>query len=431
MKRFARALILLSLLSLAACAGDSYPSERLAPTNASALQSAAASSSDVPTSAAPRAGELSPQAGVVPASLSGPPRSADVRQPSIPRSALDRSHSMVRETRVLLSQLDRQSGLPVIEPPPRVTPGGPTPAVPGIAGLTPPGGSAAGLIRGGDTIEVRYFRNTRLEGQRYGIGVGDVLRVDVVDHPDVSRDRVLVLPDGHISLPLIGSVRAAGKNVDQLSQELGQRYASERILQPQVTVAVEQGDRRLETLFQLESGGGPASMRIAVTQDGVLALPFIPPIAANQPMATLLQQIRQAYFREFGGRLEVTANVIERGGVPVVYVMGEVKQPVTVPHNSALNPMMAVAAAGGFLNTAEPRDVRVIRLDEQRNYVVHAFDFESNLDGKSRVVADFRLQPQDVVYVRPSGVSEANRWVEQYIVRMLPFNFGMNVVFAP
>ena len=293
------------------------------------------------------------------------------------------------------------------------------------------GGFDASIIRAGDVIEVRFFRNTQLEGQRYGIGVGDVLRVDVVDHPDVSRDRVLVLPDGHISLPLIGSVRAAGKNVDQLSQELAQRYASERILQPQVTVAVEQGDRRLETLFQLESGGGPASMRISVTQDGVLALPFIPPIAANQPMPSLLQAIRQAYRQQFGGRLEVTANVIERGGLPVVYVMGEVKQPVTVPHNAALNPIMAVAAAGGFLGTAEPRDVRVIRLDEQRNYVVHAFDFESNLDGKSRVVADFRLQPQDVVYVRPSGVSEANRWVEQYIVRMLPFNFGMNVVFAP
>ncbi len=429
MKRFARALIRLSLLSLAACAGDNYPSERTAPTNAPTFQSAAASSSDVPSSVAARTGELSPQAGVMPASLSGPSQLAENTPSTSSPQAYDRSHSLVRETRVLLSQRDTSSTLPIIEPSvPRVAPTGTAPTRPTLA---VPAGSVTGLIRGGDTIEVRYFRNTRLEGQRYGIGVGDVLRVDVVDHPDVSRDRVLVLPDGHISLPLIGSVRAAGKNVDQLSQELGQRYASERILQPQVTVAVEQSDRRLETLFQLESGGGPASMRIAVTQDGVLALPFIPPIAANQPMATLLQQIRQAYFREFGGRLEVTANVIERGGVPVVYVMGEVKQPVTVPHNSALNPMMAVAAAGGFLGTAEPRDVRVIRLDSERNYVVHAFDFTSNLEGKSRVVADFRLQPQDVVYVRPSGVSSANRWVEQYIVRMLPFNFGMNVVFAP
>ncbi len=429
MKRFARALCLLTGLVLAACASDPYPSEQLASTYAPSFQSAAASSSDVPSSAATRANELDPQAGVMPASLAGPAQLAENRpSTNLPRTN-DRSHSLVRETRVLLSQRDTSSPLPIIEPSvPRIAPTGQTPTRPILA---VPAGTETGLIRGGDTIEVRYFRNTRLEGQRYGIGVGDVLRVDVVDHPDVSRDRVLVLPDGHISLPLIGSVRAAGKNVDQLGQELAQRYASERILQPQVTVAVEQSDRRLETLFQLESGGGPASMRIAVTQDGVLALPFIPPIPANQPMGTLLQQIRQAYFREFGGRLEVTANVIERGGVPVVYVMGEVKQPVTVPHNSALNPMMAVAAAGGFLNTAEPRDVRVIRLDDKRNYVVHAFNFESNLDGKSRVVADFRLQPQDVVYVRPSGVSEANRWVEQYIVRMLPFNFGMNVVFAP
>ena len=279
---------------------------------------------------------------------------------------------------------------------------------------------------------MHFFRNTTIQGERYGIEVGDVLRVDVVDHPDVSRERVLVLPDGHISLPLVGSIRAAGKDVDRLSRELAQRFEGERILKPQVTVAVEQSDQRLETLFGLEGTGGPASLRIAVTEEGVIALPFIPPIASTgQPMADLLQTIRASYWREFAGRLEVTANVAERGGAPVVYIMGEVRQPTLVAHNSLLNPMMALAAAGGVTPQGEAGDVRVIRATPDGNYTVFSFDLEANIDGETNSGAGFRLQPQDVVYVRPTGIANANRWVQQYIRQMLPFDFGMNVVFAP
>ena len=280
-----------------------------------------------------------------------------------------------------------------------------------------------GLVRPGDVIEVRFYRNTRLEGDRYAVEVGDVLQVDVVDHPDLTRPDVLVLPDGYVSLPLAGSLKAAGRNVDQLSKQLAGRYEKEGILDPKVNVSVVQSDRRLETLFGSDLGGGAAGLQIAVSEAGILGLPFVPPIRTGRTMAELLQTIRAAYWREFGGRLEVTANLVQRG-VPLIYVMGEVTTPAGVPYVRRLNPIQAVAAAGGMLPTAEPEDVRVIRFSGDGSYDFYTFDFEAELDGEGNQAANFELLPQDVVFVRPSGITQANRWVEQYIRNLVPFSLN-------
>ncbi|MCG8357902.1 MAG: polysaccharide biosynthesis/export family protein [Kiloniellales bacterium] len=407
-----KALVVSGLLVTAGCSGSPYLTEP--PTSGAAqsgVQSAAAFGSDFLDS------------GHGGADGFGTPQPEGF---GVAGGALDQAHFLGRETQVAFRQIAQR------KPDAPVRPVAPSDGQPDLLpGFSRGALGADSFIRAGDSIEVRFYRNTAIEGERYGIEVGDVLRVDVVDHIDVSRERVLVLPDGHISLPLVGSIRAAGKDVDQLSQELAARFESERILDPQVSVAVEESDKRLNALLSLEGGGGPASLTIAVTEESILALPFIPPLNANKPMSELLQDIRGAYWEKFGGRLEVTANLVERTGAPLVYVMGEVRQPTVVAHNRALNPIMAVAASGGFLPTGEPEDVRVIRTDRGGNYKVYAFDLEAELNGETQAAANFLLQPQDVVYVRPSGIAEANRWVAQYILNMLPFDLGASISYEP
>ena len=53
----------------------------------------------------------------------------------------------------------------------------------------------------------------------YLIGHGDVLDISVWKNPDLTK-LVTVLPDGKISFPLIGEVKAAGKTVAVLHKEL-------------------------------------------------------------------------------------------------------------------------------------------------------------------------------------------------------------------
>src|SRR5687767_1693234 len=70
----------------------------------------------------------------------------------------------------------------------------------------------------------------------YRIGPEDILQVFVWKNDTLSRV-VPVRPDGHISLPLLGDVRAEGATPGQLRDTLTQRYA-EYMPAPEVSVIV-------------------------------------------------------------------------------------------------------------------------------------------------------------------------------------------------
>lgn len=72
--------------------------------------------------------------------------------------------------------------------------------------------------------------------EEYRIGVGDSLRVNVWRNSELSSD-VPVRPDGRISLPLVGDIRAAGQTSEELAAALTEAL-TEYVRSPQVTVIV-------------------------------------------------------------------------------------------------------------------------------------------------------------------------------------------------
>ncbi|HYD65704.1 polysaccharide biosynthesis/export family protein [Azospirillum sp.] len=68
----------------------------------------------------------------------------------------------------------------------------------------------------------------------YRFGPGDEIEIKMIYHPELS-DRLLVAPDGRVSLPLVGSVRVEGKTSDELAAELKALYRRE-LREPDVTV---------------------------------------------------------------------------------------------------------------------------------------------------------------------------------------------------
>ena len=70
----------------------------------------------------------------------------------------------------------------------------------------------------------------------YRIGVDDVLTISVWHEPDLSRT-VPVRPDGQISLPLFGDIKAAGKTAVELQSELRLSLAK-FVKDPEVNVIV-------------------------------------------------------------------------------------------------------------------------------------------------------------------------------------------------
>lgn len=73
--------------------------------------------------------------------------------------------------------------------------------------------------------------------QGYLIRIGDTLDISVLEDPGLNR-QVLVRPDGRISLPLAGTLDAAGRTPEALQVDVRRRLASNFVEPPTVDVAV-------------------------------------------------------------------------------------------------------------------------------------------------------------------------------------------------
>ncbi len=80
--------------------------------------------------------------------------------------------------------------------------------------------------------------STAAVAQDYRVQPGDVLRVEVIEDSTLNRS-VLVSPDGRISLPNAGAVRAAGRTIEQIQSALASRLAPNFVNQPNVFVELE------------------------------------------------------------------------------------------------------------------------------------------------------------------------------------------------
>lgn len=105
------------------------------------------------------------------------------------------------------------------------------------------GGIAAALVIIATPVlaapETGAARNETPAGQPfYVIGIGDIVGIHVWRDPDLSRQGVVVRPDGRISLPLVGDVQASGLTAPALSGIVEDKLR-EFVNEPHVTVIVE------------------------------------------------------------------------------------------------------------------------------------------------------------------------------------------------
>lgn len=98
------------------------------------------------------------------------------------------------------------------------------------------------------------------------IGPGDVLTISALNAEEISK-QWRVNASGELSLPMVGTVNAAGRTIDSLEQELAQRLGR-YLHKPHVSV------------FLAESHSHPVAVRGAVAKPGILQLPGPSPLHA-------------------------------------------------------------------------------------------------------------------------------------------------------
>jgi polysaccharide biosynthesis/export protein len=115
---------------------------------------------------------------------------------------------------------------------------------------------------------------------------------------------------------------------------------------------------------------------------------------------------------------EPQVSVILRSGADLkVYVGGEVTQPGVIPLLGDLTALAACLQAGGFKPTARTDNAILIRNNGHEAPIVEKLNLKDALN-KGR--GDVELKPFDVVYVPPSKVARADRFVQQYTRDLLP-----------
>lgn len=73
--------------------------------------------------------------------------------------------------------------------------------------------------------------------QDYRLRPGDIVRVEVIEDPSLNRD-VLISPDGQISFPLAGNIRAGGRTIDQVRSTLTTALDDDFAASPNVFVGL-------------------------------------------------------------------------------------------------------------------------------------------------------------------------------------------------
>ncbi len=204
-------------------------------------------------------------------------------------------------------------------------------------------------IRVGDELEFVFRRKRETSLHPYRLNVGDTIRVESLTEEKLDR-QIVIQPDGFITLPpfkQIGQVRAAGRTIKELTEDLEQRYKKLYVM-PSITVTPIKIETRLQDLLDsVDSRFGSGGLResASVTPEGTVQLPGIGSIQVNGMTIMEMQGEIEARYDELVVGLGINAKVTQPAA-RFVYVAGEVVTPNRYQIDTPTTVSMAIWMAG-------------------------------------------------------------------------------------
>jgi polysaccharide biosynthesis/export protein len=290
----------------------------------------------------------------------------------------------------------------------------------------------------------------------YRIGPDDLLRITVFDAPDLSQP-VRVSGDGEISLPLLGTIKAAGLTPRELELVLQALLRRTYMKDPQVTVTITEmqshsvsvlgavnkpgvfqirGTKTLLEMLSMAEGLAPeAGDAVLVMRGGGTVMGSAPALPANTEKTgnTKISAVKELLTSssvtssgnsENGQTVEINLKLLLDSGDPkynvpvypgdivkvkaagIVYVVGDVKQPGGFPlkDNGHITVLQAIALGQGMAPTASKKKATIIRTAQNGQETEIPIDIGKILSGKA---PDLPLRPKDILYVPKSGAKTA------------------------
>jgi polysaccharide export outer membrane protein len=246
--------------------------------------------------------------------------------------------------------------------------------------------------------------NSSSSAQDYLIGEGDVLKITVYDHDDLTTT-ARVSGDGFIVLPLIGQIDVKGKTISQITEKISSLLADGYVVNPQVTIFIQ------------EFKSKKAFIMGEVNKPGLYVLPgqttFLALLSEAGGLnkdagdkAIIKRKAHPSDKQEDIITIDLN-DLIEKGDTSldilildgdsvyitkagVFYVTGEVKKPDAYKYEEGTTVIKAITMAGGFSDIASKSRVKIIRKVGDKEEVYE------------KVKMDEPVLPDDVIVVPES-----------------------------
>ncbi len=293
-----------------------------------------------------------------------------------------------------------------------------------------------------------------VSAREYRIGSEDVLNINIFEAQELNRE-VRVSASGDISLPLIGSVRAAGLTPGELEFVLQELLHRTYMKDPHVSVFVREmqshpvsvmgavrrpgvfqirGSKTLLEVLSLAEGladdagesviilrgaalstepepavdrSGATNQSSSAAQNTVGVKEVAPGLNSNRSASENVVQVNLKDLLESddsrSNPLVHPGDIVKVTRAGVVYVIGEVRRPggFALKSNERISVLQALALSEGLTRTAAKAEARIIRTDQQSGEREETpINLGKILAGKA---PDPILDPKDIVFVPNSA----------------------------
>jgi len=213
-----------------------------------------------------------------------------------------------------------------------------------------------------------------------------------------------------VALNLIGC--AGQQGASELSLPVGEFVPVNSAQRGEFRIGVGDG-LRVSFLFhdQLDS-------EAEVRRDGMITITGLGDFQAYGLMTNDLEAdiYRRASLSYRNPQLSVT---VTKESVHRAYIGGEVARPGFVDLRPGMTGLRAIFMSGGFKDTALLDNVLHVRWDDSGQYAARVIDLRDVLE-TGDVRGDVFLSANDVVFVPKTPIANANLWVRQYIIDLIP-----------
>ncbi|MDR3159433.1 MAG: polysaccharide biosynthesis/export family protein [Zoogloeaceae bacterium] len=248
-------------------------------------------------------------------------------------------------------------------------------------------------LRPQDVLDVIFHLDTATR-DAYRIQPGDQVDLWFLTAEEFSGSR-MVMPDGTLMLPYVGSVRVGGMTVVDAQQLIQEKFT--RLLRhPEIVFSVSRPWAQLENLRQsLQHPLTGMSREIAVSADGRASFPLLGAIALQGMSIDELTQTLNERYAELPGQIRVDV-LLKSTVANQIFVLGAVNQPGAYPIRRPVSVLEALSMARGTPIGARLDSVIIMR--RQGNQVeARRYDVKKALDGDAEQFA--YLQADDLIYV--------------------------------